>query len=421
MDLFDFQSLPASIPLAERMRPRTLDEFYGQKHLLGKGKPLRQLIEMDHLLSMILQGPPSTGKTSLAYLIRDRTKADFIQLNGVSLTVAELREVLERAKENRRLYHRQTILFLDEIHALKSNVQMTLLPVVEDGTVILIGATTESVMHDLIPPLVSRCRVFRLNPLSKGEMREIILTALTNTERGIGELGLSITEDALTYLVDVSDGDIRSALNTLEMAAYSTQGEKRITLETIKAALSFRITKTSTTDFYDLISAFIKSVRAGATDGALYWLARLLYIDTDPLYIARRLVISAAEDIGLANPLALQIAIAAKQAVEFVGMPEARIPLAEATIFLCESPKSNSAYKAIGRALEWVKENPSQPVPDQLKNSTGLYINPIDHPESKLSYLPEGMERISFYIPQKSGVEEKIYAKYEKRMIEKNK
>ncbi|WP_028987196.1 replication-associated recombination protein A [Thermicanus aegyptius] len=414
MDLFDYQPNRLSVPLAEKMRPRTLEEFYGQKHLLGEGKPLRELIERDHLLSMILQGPPSTGKTSLAYLIRDRTQADFIQLNGVSLTTSELRETMERAKENRRLYRRKTILFIDEIHALKSNVQMTLLPVVEDGTIILIGATTESVMHDLIPPLVSRCRVFQLKPLSKEEMKEILLKAIADDERGLGELGVTITEEALHYLIDIVDGDIRSALNTLEMAAYSVKEGKKITLDTVKAALAVRITKTSTTDFYDLISAFIKSVRAGATDGALYWLARLLYIDTDPLYIARRLVISAAEDIGMANPHALQMAVAAKQAVEFIGMPEARIPLAEATIFLCESPKSNSAYKAIGHALEWVKENPSQPVPDHLKNSTGLYVNPIDHPGTKLTYLPTAMEGVTFYRPQNSGIEERIYAKYKR-------
>ncbi len=414
MDLFDFNTNETNKhkPLAERMRPRNLNEFFGQKHLLGEGKVLRRAIETDRLTSMILQGPPSSGKTSLAFIISQMTNAHFVKLNAVSLGIAELRTAVETAKEDYKLYQKRTILFIDEIHALKSNVQMSLLPVVEDGTITLIGATTESVMHDIIPPLVSRCRVYTLSTLSKEELKEIIHIALTDTERGLGEENLNIDDDALEYLVDVSNGDIRNALNALETASYSLWDTKTITLDKVKEAYELRLNNTSTTDFYNLTSALIKSMRGGQTDAAIYWLARLLYAGVDPLYIARRIVVHSAEDVGMANPHALQVAIAAKEAVQFIGMPEARIPLAEAVIYICESPKSNSAYKAINKALEVVKTTKAYDVPPDIKDGSKTYLNPIDHPNSRMEYLPPELKGTIFYNPQDSGVESKIYTRY---------
>lgn len=414
MDLFSYNQTDEHKPLAERMRPRTLDEFFGQEHLVGERKVLRRLIEQDKVTSMILQGPPSSGKTTLATIISHITKSCFEKLHGVSMSIAELRAVVQRAKDNLGLYQQRTILFLDEIHALKSNVQEALLPIVEDGTIILIGATTESVAHDIIPPLVSRCRVYRLEALGQEDLKGIIRLALTDQERGLAG-AYDITEEALEYLADVSNGDVRNALIALETAAYSIYNTKTIDLEAIQEAYESRINAITTTDFYDLTSAFIKSMRGSQTDAAIYWLARLLDSGVDPLYIARRIVVHSAEDVGMANPHALQIAIAAKQAVEFLGLPEGRIPLAEAVVYICESPKSNSAYKAIGRALEAVRSHRNFEVPDNIRDGTRSYINPIDNPGSRMQYLPPEMEGFKFYEPQNSGTESKIFAKHQER------
>lgn len=413
MDLFDYSANSGQkTPLADRMRPRNLDELLGQQHILAKGQLLRKLIEADKVPSMILQGPPATGKTSLALIISQMTKAGFIKLNAVSLTVSELRAIIDSAKDNLKFYGKKTMVFIDEIHAMKSNVQMTLLPIVENGTVILIGATTESVAHEIISPLSSRCKTYILKSLTKSDIMTQLTFALCDPERGFGEKGVSINQDALEYLADICNGDIRSALNSLEAAALSTDPGAKIDLEIVQQACQVRLNGITTTDFYDLISAFIKSMRAGHSDGALYWLARMLHSGIDPLFIARRIVIQSAEDVGLANPSALHLAISAKEAVEFIGMPEARIPLAEAVIYICESPKSNSAYKAINNALDLVKKANAFGVPNQLKNSTGLYSNPIDNPNSKLEYLPRELKDSKFYNPQNSGYEQKIYTKY---------
>ncbi|MCY9694549.1 replication-associated recombination protein A [Paenibacillus alginolyticus] len=414
LDLFDYNQPNTHKPLAERMRPRALDEFFGQKHLVGEGRVLRRLIEQDKVTSMILQGPPSSGKTTLATIISNMTKSHFEKLNGVSMTIAELREVVHRAKENLSLFQQRTILFLDEIHALKSNVQEALLPIVEDGTITLIGATTESVAHDIIPPLVSRCRIYRLEALKKEDLEAIIRSALSDSERGLGGK-YKITPEASEYLGDVSNGDVRNALIALETAAYSIYNTNTIDLKTIQEAYESRINAITTTDFYDLTSAFIKSMRGSQTDAAIYWLARLLDSGVDPMYIARRVVVHSAEDVGMANPHALQMAIAAKQAVEFLGLPEGRIPLAEAVIYICESPKSNSAYKAIGRALDAVKSLRNFPVPENIRDSSKSYINPIDKPNSRMQYLPPEMEGFKFYEPQNSGTESKIYVKHQER------
>ncbi len=412
MDLFDYNKTEKHKPLAERMRPKNLSEFFGQKHFIGEGKILHKLIETDKVTSMILQGPPSSGKTSLAYIISQMTEAHFVKLNAVSLGIADVRSAIETAKNDLRHYGKRTIVFIDEIHAMKSNVQMALLPAVEDGTITLIAATTESVMHDIIPPLVSRCRVYHLHPLSPDEMKEIVRIALTDSERGMGDEHVTIDDDALDYLVDVSNGDIRNALQALETAAYSVWDTKTITLDKVKEAYELRLNSTSTSDFYNLVSAFIKSMRGSQTDAAVYWLARLLYAGVDPLYIARRIVVHSAEDVGMANPHALQVAIAAKQAVEFLGMPEARLPLAEAVIYICESPKSNSAYKAINKAMDVVKSNKAYDVPDNIKDGSKSYVNPLDHPDSRMEYLPPELKRIRLYQPQEAGVEAKIHTRY---------
>lgn len=414
MDLFDLTDDGRHKPLADRMRPRTLEEFFGQEHLLGVGKMLRKVIENDRVPSMILQGPPSSGKTSLAGIISEMTKSKFLRLNGVSLGIADVREAVAVATEERRLYGRKTILFIDEIHAMKSNVQMALLPVVEDGTLTLIGATTESVMHDIIPPLVSRCRVYNLKPLTVSEMKSIIKTALVSSERGLGDFHATITEEALDYLVDVSNGDIRSALLALESAVDSLwdQAELVIDLKTIQEAYELRLNNTSTSDFYNLTSAFIKSMRGSQTDAAMYWLARMLYSGIDPIYIARRVVVHAAEDVGMANPQALQMAVAAKDAIELLGMPEGRIPLAEAVVFICESPKSNSVYKAINQALEFVRKSPAYDVPSDIKHGSTTYRNPIDEPNHRLTYLPPEVQMEKFYTPQPSGIEARIYHRH---------
>jgi len=318
---------------------------------------------------------------------------------------------MNTAKDSLKFYRKQTIVFLDEIHALKSNAQMSLLQAVENGTFILIGATTESITHDIIPPLVSRCKVYNLKSLMAQEVKTIVNAALSDVERGLGDRHIEMEGEALDYVADICNGDIRSALNALEVAAYSIQSGGTIHLDIIQQAFQCRLNGISTTDFYDLTSAFIKSMRGSHTDAAIYWLARMLDSGVDPIFIARRVVIQAAEDVGLANPQALQVAMAAKQAVEFIGMPEARIPLAEAVIFVSESPKSNSAYKAINRALHTVKNTRNYPIPSQLKNSSGLYINPIDHPSSSLEYLPKELAEQQFYMPQDSGIEARIFAK----------
>jgi putative ATPase len=417
MDIFDFShnETNAGMPLAEKMRPRSLDEFIGQEHIIGAGRSLRHLIENDQVPSMILQGPPSSGKTSLATIISRMTNAEFVKLNAVSLGVAQLRETFEQAQDLRKLYGKKTIAFIDEIHAMKRNVQETLLPYVENGVITLIGCTTESINHDIIPPLVSRCRIYRLRSLTADDMKRVLRLALEDRERGLGDWSLSMTDEALDYVADICNGDVRSALNALEVAAYSLKGTKEIDLSAMQEAFQFRLSGINTTDMYNLMSAFIKSMRGSKTDAALYWLARMLDSGVDPVYIARRIVVHSAEDVGMANPHCLQMAIAAQQAVQFVGMPEGRIPLAQAVVYLCESPKSNSVYNAIASALDMVRGRRAYEVPEDIRDSSPTYVNPISNPNSRMQYLPSELEGVRFYEPQNSGTESKIYARYHGR------
>ena len=362
-------------PLAERMRPASFDEFVGQQHILGEGKVLRRSIDADRVPSILLWGPPGSGKTTLARLIATVTRSHFEPISAVSSGVADLRRAIAEARERQGLYQQQTILFVDEIHRFNKAQQDVILPYVEDGTITFIGATTENPSFEVNAPLLSRSRVFTLYALEADQVADIINRALTDHRRGLAGVSPSLDPDALTHLVNIANGDARVALNALEMAALAAepdaQGRRAITIDTISDALQRRTPQYDQAgdSHYDTISAFIKSVRGSSPDGALYWLARMLEAGEDPLFIARRLVILAAEDIGLANPGALPVAVAAQQAVHFIGLPEGRIPLAEATVYLATSPKSNAAYMGLERALEAVRKEPNEPVPLHLRNA----------------------------------------------------
>ncbi len=414
-------------PLASRMRPQSLDEFVGQEHLVGLGKPLRVAIEGDRPHSAILWGPPGSGKSTLAFLLAKYTKAHFEPLSAVTVGVAEVRQVIETAR--RRLQRGQrTILFLDEVHRFNKAQQDALLHAIEQGIIIFIGATTENPFFFLTPPLLSRCRLYRLEPLTSEQILLLLKRALKD-ERGLGKFKIKAEEDALQYIAEKSGGDARRALNALEIAFLTTikSGEEKgetvyITLLTVQSVMSDAPLSYQRTgdDHYDVASAFIKSIRGSDQDAAIYWLARFLASGEDPRFIARRMVISASEDIGLADPMALIIAVAAAHAVEIVGMPEAQIPLAEAAIYLATAPKSNSAYKAINKAMEEIEQHGPKPVPMHLRDAsykgaqklghgTG-YLYPHDFPNHfvQQEYLPPTVEGLPFYEPTEQGQEKLI-------------
>jgi putative ATPase len=391
MDLFSARAAEIgaeTAPLAARMRPRNLDEFVGQAHVLGPGSALRALIEADELRSVILWGPAGTGKTSLAQIVARATRSSFEELSATSAGVKDVRAVLEAARQRLGTSGRRTILFIDEIHRFNKGQQDALLPGVEDRTVVLIGATTENPFFALNTPLMSRSLLFRLEPLEPDELKTIVLRALADRDRGVGGQGLTLDPDALDHLVQRADGDARHALNALEAAALVVTGrtpaapgdrdeepgepalERRITLADVEDALQRpRVTYDRAGDqHYDVASAFIKSIRGSDPDAAVHYLARMLEAGEDPRFIARRLVISASEDIGLADPDALRLAIATQQAVEFVGMPEARIPLAHATAYMCRAAKSREAYDELNAAIEKVEMEQTRKIPEHLKN-----------------------------------------------------
>ena len=438
MSLFDHtrqQQAATAAPLAERMRPRTFDQFVGQEHILGPERVLRRAIAADRLPSLILWGPPGSGKTTLARLVAGVTQAHFEPVSAVSAGVADLRRAVAEAKDRQGMYQRRTILFVDEIHRFNKAQQDVILPYVEDGTVTFIGATTENPSFEVNAPLLSRCRVFTLQSLTAEQVAGISNNALSDPERGLGQLSLSIDPDAQDHLVNIANGDARIALNALETAAFAAapdstdaQGNNIITLELISDALQRRspLYDKDGEGHYDTISAFIKSVRGSSPDGALYWLARMIESGEDPLFIARRLVILAAEDIGLATPQALPVAVAAQQAVHFLGMPEGRIPLAEATVYLATAPKSNTAYMALERALQDVRQQPNDPVPLHLRNAvTGLmqamdygqgYRYAHDHPGHfvEQEYLPPSLHGRRYYQPGTEGQEKAIAERLQK-------
>ncbi|MEW6215057.1 MAG: replication-associated recombination protein A, partial [Nitrospirota bacterium] len=347
MELFEEENLIP--PLAYRMCPRTLDEYVGQRHILGHGKLLRRAIEADRITSLILYGPPGTGKTALAKIIAERTKADFEWLNAATIGLDELRKVIQHAKM-RKAEGTRTIVFLDEIHRFNKLQQDALLPDVEEGNITLIAATVENPFFYVNSTLLSRSQVFQLKPLAKGELLEIMRRALEDKERGLGNLGIVADEDALNHIAEMSDGDARKALSALEIAALTTtpdnNGQVRITLEIAEESIQKKhiVYDKKGDQHYDTISAFIKSMRGSDPDAAIYYLAKMLYAGEDPRFIARRIVICASEDVGNADPMALVIATSALRSVEFIGMPEARIPLAQATIYVANAPKSNACY-----------------------------------------------------------------------------
>jgi len=416
-------------PLASRMRPQSLDEFVGQEHLVGPNKPLRIAIERDRPHSAILWGPPGSGKSTLAFLLAKYTKAHFEPLSAVTVGVAEVRQVIEAAR--RRLKRGQkTVLFLDEVHRFNKAQQDALLHAVEQGVVIFIGATTENPFFYLTPPLLSRCRLYRLEPLTTEQILLLLKRALKD-ERGLGKFKVETDEDALKFIAERSGGDARRALNALEAAFLTAmeieQGRRedepiRVTLSIVQSVMSEAplAYQRAGDDHYDVASAFIKSIRGSDPDAAIYWLARFLASGEDPRFIARRMVIAAAEDIGLADPMALVIAVAAAQAVEIVGMPEAQIPLAEAAIYLATAPKSNSAYKAISKAMSEIEQHGPQPVPMHLRDASykgaqklghGVgYLYPHDFPEHYVpqQYLPPTVKGLPFYEPTEQGREKLI-------------
>ena len=415
-------------PLAARMRPRNLDEYAGQTHILAPGLLLRRAIEADRIQSLIFYGPPGTGKTSLAQIIARQTKSKFERLSGVESNVADMRRVLSAAANRLENTGQSTILFIDEIHRFNKAQQDVLLPDVEGGVVRLIGATTHNPFFFVNSPLVSRSQIFELRPLSEEELLSLLQRALADEERGLGYLKISADENALRHLAKISDGDARKALNALEIAALTTapgkSGVVKITLEVAEQSIQKKAIVYDDEDaHYDTISAFIKSMRGSDPDAALYWLAKMIHAGEDPRFIARRIVICAAEDVGLADPMALVLANAALSAAEFVGWPEARIPLAEATIYIATANKSNSAYLAIDAALEDVKSGRTITVPEHLRDAHYKGAKRLGHGQGyKYAHEGEGhfvaqdylgVDKI-YYEPTEQSVEKKIKERVEK-------
>lgn len=413
-------------PLAYRMCPQRISDFVGQSHILSKGKMLYRMIETDTLSSVIFYGPPGTGKTSIARVIANATKAHFVKLNAVNSGVADIKQVVNETQNMLLNPSGRTVLFIDEIHRFNKAQQDALLPYVENGTIILIGATTENPFFEVNKALISRSTVFMLNPLTREDIQEVLVRAMNDKERGYGKLNIQITREALAFLAEASSGDARSALNGLELAVLSTDtagdGTLYIDLDTVsecvqKKALRF---DKSGESHYDNISAFIKSMRGSSPDAAVFYLARALYAGEDPMFLARRIMICAAEDVGMANPSALNIAVSAANAVKMIGMPEAQIILSEAAIYVATSPKSVSAYAAIGKAYSDIQQKQTGEVPMHLRNAvTGgmkslgygdgyLYAHDFEGNYVKQQFLPDEIAGTIYYEPTDNGYEGKI-------------
>lgn len=429
MDLFDYMrssTQERESPLASRLRPTTLDEVVGQKHIVGEDKLLYRAIKADQLGSIIFYGPPGTGKTTLAKVIANTTKANFRQINATVAGKKDMEEVVREAKDALGMYGKKTILFVDEIHRFNKAQQDYLLPFVEDGTLILIGATTENPYFEVNGALLSRSRIFELKALEKDAIKELILRAVTDEEKGMRSYQARIDDDALEFLSDVANGDARAALNAIELGILTTEkgadGKIAITLEVAQECIQKRAVRYDKDgdNHYDTISAFIKSMRGSDPDAAVYYLARMLYAGEDIKFIARRVMICASEDVGNADPMALTVAVSAAQAVERIGMPEAQIVLSQAVLYVATAPKSNSAVNAVFDAQAAVREQKTMPVPVHLqdshyKGSAKLghgqgYKYAHDYPNHyvRQQYLPDGMEGQHFYRPSENGYEKQI-------------
>jgi len=429
MDLFE--NLPKdhtseASPLADRMRPRRLEEFVGQKHLLGKDCLLRKSIESGDLCSLILWGPPGSGKTTLAYIIAQSTPSDFVSFSAVTSGIKEIKGVIEAAQRQRRFPQRRTILFVDEIHRFNKAQQDAFLPHIEKGIITFIGATTENPSFEVVSPLLSRSQVIVLNALGEDDLLAILQRALTDTEQGLGKLSVSVEPEALAHIARSSQGDARRALNVLEIIAQTTEptvtGVREITLASVEEAMQKKslLYDKSGEEHYNLISALHKSMRGSDPDAALYWLARMLEAGEDPLYLARRMVRFASEDIGNADPQALQVAISAKEAFHFIGLPEGKLALAQAAVYLATAPKSNALYRAYAAAVTDIKREGSLPVPLHIRNApTRLmkdlgygkdyrYAHSYDQAYVQQEYLPEKLRGRRYYNPTERGFEKII-------------
>lgn len=424
MDLFSATFDQHSVaPLAERMRPRTLEEYIGQSHILGRGKLLRRAIEADRVSSLILYGPPGTGKTSLAQVIATKTISRFIRINAVTSGVKDIREIILQATDDLHLYGKRTLVFCDEVHRFNKGQQDALLPAVENGTITFIGATTENPFFELNSALLSRSTLFRLELLIPSEIRLGLQYALKDTKRGLGQYMVEITPEAWEHWINYANGDLRRALNALEIAVLTTppeNGVRRISLVIAEESIQQRAIRFDKAgdNHYDIISAFIKSMRGSDPDAALYWLAILLEAGEDPRFIMRRIIVHASEDVGLADPMVMLQAHAAANALEWLGMPEARIPMAQAVLAIATAPKSNSVVESIDHATAYLRKHPTGEVPAHLKDSSypGAqkfghgqgYLYPHSYPNHwvEQTYLPEKVQGQTFYVPSKMGKEQ---------------
>ncbi len=429
LDLFDYvreQKKEKESPLASRMRPAALEEVVGQRHIIGKDKLLYRAIKADKLSSVLFYGPPGTGKTTLAKVIANTTSAEFTQINATSAGKKDMEDVVKKAKDLRGMYGKKTILFIDEIHRFNKGQQDYLLPFVEDGTVILVGATTENPYFEVNPALISRSIIFELEPLSKEDIKMLLQRAVTDEIKGMGAYQVKADEEAIDFLADISNGDARAALNAIELGVLTTErsgdGTIHVTLDVASECIQKRVVKydKSGDNHYDVISAFIKSMRGSDADAAIYYLARMLYAGEDVKFIARRMMICAAEDVGMADPNALNVAVSAALAVERIGLPEARIPLAEAAAYIATAPKSNTALLAIDKAYQTVGTTKTEQVPPHLKDAhyksseklgRGIgykYAHNYPMHYVRQQYLPDGLTEEKFYEPTGIGYEKQV-------------
>lgn len=429
MDLFDYMrnnNMKKESPLASRLRPEKIEEVIGQRHILGEDKLLYRAIKADKISSVIFYGPPGTGKTTLAKVIANTTSSEFVQLNATTSGKKDMQEAVDKAKDTMGMYGKKTILFIDEIHRFNKAQQDFLLPFVEDGTVILIGATTENPYFEVNSALISRSIVFELHPLSKEEIMTLLKRAISDSEKGLGAYDAEIDEDACEFLADMANGDARTALNAIELGVLTTgrseDGKIHITIDVAEECIQRRVLKYDKNgdNHYDVISVFIKSMRGSDPDAAVYYLARMLYAGEDVKFIARRIMICASEDVGNADPNAITVAVSAAKAVEMIGMPEAQIILSQAAAYVACAPKSNSATNAIFAAMDCVRKTPTAPIPPHLRDAhykgakelgrgTGYkYAHDYDHHYVKQQYLPDNIVNERFYVLSDEGYEAKI-------------